>query len=573
MYVNYGLPGDYDILKAAGVEVKGAIVLARYGRVHRAVKVFNAEQRGARGIMIYSDPADDGAGKGGVWPAGPWRHPQFIQRGNAKYSWFYHGDPLTPGSACPVGAVCKTLDPQTAPTLPKIPGVAISAAAAAPIFRRLSNAQLQPTEFHGAPPFPYHVRGSGAEVELDVEMDNGPRPIYNVVARIEGAAQKDQWVILGTHHDAWTYGGVDPGSAGATLLELARVLAAMKKNGWQPQRTLVFAFWDAEEYGLIGSTEFAERHAEELREKAVAYINSDLYMAGGLRAGGTASLRDFVAEVARDVAAPSGEGSVYSQWRRAAASKPAAQQKDFGAFEPELEVLGSGADFVPFQAHLGLPALSLEFGGESYGSYGVYHSNYDTRWFMEKFGDPGWRYGPALVEVLGRAATRLASADALPYRYSHLADLLSHYLRGAERANADAQGKPRMAQPGFENLQKQVAEFRQAALTAERALDAALARGAVDTERLVKVNRHLARVESSFAVSGQAETNPPRWYRHTIYGWNIYALYAGQTLPALHRAIETGDATAFNAERACLERALSAATGELKLAVAALSRQ
>lgn len=572
VYVNYGLPGDYEALKAVGVEVQGAVVVARYGRVHRAVKVFNAEQRGARGMVIYSDPADDGFAQGDPWPAGPWRHPQFLQRGNAKYSWYYHGDPLTPGYAC--GPDCITRLPSSVETLPKIPVAAISWSAAQPILRALGGSVV-PRGFQGALPFAYHTGPGAAELELDVEMENGPRPIYNVVGKIPGSLEADRWVILGTHHDAWTYGGVDPGSACAALLELARVLGEMRKGGWQPKRTIVLAFWDAEEYGLIGSTEFAERYAKELREKAVVYINSDLYMAGGLRAGGTASLRDFVAGVARDVASPAGGGSVYAKWRQEAWNKlsPAEKRSHAQSFEVELDPLGSGADFVSFQTHLGLPALALEFGGESYGSYGAYHSNYDTRWFMETFGDPGWRYGPALAEVLGRAAMRLASADILPDRYSHLGEALMGYAARLDASNVNARGEARIEALRLETVRAKVREFLLATRALEQSVDAALLCGNPSIEVLRKVNTHLAAVERSFVIEDpprEKTGKAPRWYRHTVYGWNIYALYSGQTLPALNRALETGDAVAFMEEKARLEHALAAATAELQSAHAAL---
>lgn len=564
VYANYGLPADYEALQAAGVNVKGAIVLARYGRVHRAVKVFNAEQRGARGVVIYSDPADDGSAKGEVWPAGPWRHAQFIQRGNAKYSWFYHGDPLTPG--CANGPGCPPRRPSDAPTLPKIPVVAISAEAADPILRALKGAAV-PANFQGKLPFPYFTGPGPVDIELDVQMENGPRPIYNVIGRIEGSIEPDRWVILGTHHEAWTYGGVDPGSSCAALLELARALGEMQKTGWKPRRTIVFGFWDAEEYGLIGSTEFAERYAKELREKAVAYINSDLYMAGPLRAGGTASLRDFVAEVARDVASPAMASSLLRVWWQNAFGKLSAEERTRQAttFNVDLDPLGSGADFVPFQAHLGLPALSLEFGGESYGSYGAYHSNYDTRWFMEKFGDPGWRYGPALVEVLGNAAMRLATADVLPYRYSHLGEKLKEYVQRIEETNRGSDGKPRIAL-NLAPLNLGVRQFLTAAQEVEGTADRLLSSGQVDAAKLREINTLLAKVERSFAVEDPPKMQTgkePRWYRHTVYGWNIYALYAGQTLPALNRAVETSDGAAFAQEHARLMVALHTATEEL----------
>lgn len=568
IYVNYGLPADYQALEAAGINVRGTLVLARYGKVHRAVKVFNAEQRGARGILIYSDPADDGYAQGEVWPAGPWRESWFLQRGNAKYSWFWHGDPLTP--FVPARKDAARHKPEEVPTLPKIPAVAISWSAARQILSELRGAAV-PAGFQGGLPFTYHAGPGPAEVELDVQMDSRLKQIVNVLGRISGKEEADRWVILGTHHDAWTFGGVDPGSSAGVILELARVLGTMQKAGWQPRRSIVFAFWDAEEYGLIGSTEYAEEFAEELREKGVAYVNSDLYLAGQLEAGGTAALRDLVAEVARAVNHPGGDGSVYSAWQQTAWRKlPGAEKRRrAGQFEVDLEPLGSGADFVPFQAYLGLPTLSLEFGIER--SYGSYHSRYDSRYYMEKLGDPGWRYGRALTELLGRTVMRLASAEVLPYRFSHTAEKLEEYLTQLETQNADSEGRPYLAGLELRTTRERLAVFSKQARELERATVLALARGPIDGEAARKLNDRLARAEKSFIVADDtASPATRRWYRHTVYGWNIYALYSGQTLPALDRALTARDAAAFAAERARLEAALERSTAELAGAAALL---
>jgi N-acetylated-alpha-linked acidic dipeptidase len=578
VYVNYGLPADYAALEAAGVSVRGAIVLARYGRVHRAVKVHTAEQRGARGILIYSDPADDGFAQGPEWPDGPWRAPWMIQRGNAKYSWHWHGDPLTPGVAATPDA--PRLPAEEAPTLPKIPAAAISWSAAEPILRALGGAAA-PRGFQGALPFTYRLGPGPAEIELEVEMDAGLKPISNVIARLPGAAEPDRWVLLGTHHDAWTFGGADPGSAAAVILEVARALGELRRNSaadspqnWQPRRSIVFAFWDAEEYGLIGSTEFAEEFAVELREKVVAYINSDLYLAGYFRAGGAASLRDFVSGVARDTPHPGGRGSIYDAWREQGWQRlaPAEKRRRGASFEVELDPLGSGADFVPFQTHLGLPSLSLEFGLESGYAYGSYHSSYDTRQWMETFGDPGWRFGRALAELLGRAAMRLADAEALPMRFTHTAGKLRQYVARLEEENADASGKPYLAELGLDSVRSRLAEFEKQARQVDTLLETNAARPSLAAEELRRLNDHLSRAEKSFLAPEDREADGSvRWYRHTVYGWNIYALYAGQTLPALHRAMTARDAAAFARERARLEAALAHATSELAAAMSVLT--
>lgn len=493
VYVNYGLPADYDALETQGISVKGAVALARYGKVHRAVKVHTAETRGARGLLVYSDPRDDGAAKGAVWPDGPWRAPAFLQRGNAKYSWFWHGDPLTPGVAATEDAT--RLDPKSAPTLPKIPAAVLSWAAAEPILKHLAR---------GVGPGP-------AVVDLDVAMTAGLRPIYDVLGRIEGKEEPDREVILGTHHDAWTFGGVDPGSSAAAVLELARALSELRKTGWQPRRSIVFAFWDAEEYGLVGSTEYAEDRAAELRERAVAYVNTDYYLAGPLKAGGSASLRDLVASVAG--------GPV------------------------DLKPLGSGADFVPFQDYLGLPALSLEYGSDA--SYGSYHSAYDTRRWMASHGDPGWKTGVTLADTLGRTVLRLAQAEILPLRLSRTAEALSGYL---DRLAPD---------PSLAVTRGKVAALAGAARTFESRVTAGLPAA---TRRAI--NDHLQRAETGFAVPDGAS-----WYRHVVYGWDIYSLYSGDTLPALRKARGAD----FVRERLRLEAAIDGATRELQAATALLS--
>lgn len=542
VYANYGLPADYAALESLGVGVAGSLVLARYGKVHRAVKVHGAEIRGAGGILIYSDPADDGYVQGDPWPRGPWRAAWFLQRGNAKYSWHWHGDPLTPFAAATRDAA--RLAPEQAATLPRLPAAVLSSSSAHEILSRLRG-PAAPAGFQGGLPFTYHVGAGPAEVELDVEMESGRRPIANVVAHLEGAEQPDRLVLLGTHHDAWTFGGVDPGSAGAAILELARVLSELYREGWRPRRSLRLAFWDAEEYGLIGSTEYAEEHARALREQAVAYVNSDLYRAGRLEAKGTASLRDFVAQVARDVAHPAGEGAL---------------DRDL---KPELEPLGSGADFVPFQMFLGVPALSFEFG--PLGGYGGYHSAYDTRRYMERHGDPGWAHGRALVELLGRVVLRLVDAELLPHRPSATAQALGRWLGELKAEPADLAG-----------VRAALDRFDQQARLLEGEASAALARGTLERDALHAVNDALSGAEKAFADAESpnpaSEVGTRRWYRHTLYGWDIYALYGGDTLPALRRELAAGSRAGFERERGRLEHALRRATVELERGRTALER-
>jgi N-acetylated-alpha-linked acidic dipeptidase len=549
VYVNYGLPPDYAALETAGIDVAGKIVLARYARSHRAVKVHTAEQHGARGILIYSDPADDGFVRGGTWPNGPWRADFQIQRGNAKYSWFWHGDPLSPGFGATADA--PVLDEASVPTLPRIPAVPLASKEAEKILRQLGG-PAAPEGFQGGLPFPYRLGPGPVSASMDVRMDQDRRAVRNVIGRITGR-DPDRWVLLGTHHDAWTFGGMDPGSGLAAVFEVARGLAALARDGWTPERSIVFAFWDAEEFGLIGSTEYAEAFAEELRAKAVAYINTDLYMRGRFDGGGTPSLRDFLVEVTKDVPALDGGGSVYDGWRADALARLPAERRpaDESAFEVELAALGSGADFVAFQDHLGLPTLQMEFDFE--GSYGTYHSNYDTRAYVERWSDPGFVVGRTLVRVLGLSVMRLASAPVLPYRYGFYARTIDRFLEGASGwADGQAGGGLRVDLTEARRLAQAIA-LRADAL--ERRIDAGLADGSLRPEQARALNDGLARLEQT--LLDESEPADRRWYRHVIYGWNIYSLYAGQPLPGLAGVIRERDQAAVEREVARIEAALA----------------
>jgi N-acetylated-alpha-linked acidic dipeptidase len=549
VYVNYGLPPDYARLRQAGVDVKGRIVLARYARSHRAVKIHTAQENGAAGIIIYSDPADDGYGRGLAWPKGPWRADFQIQRGNGKYSWVWHGDPLSPGYASTRDV--QVLDPATAPTLPKIPAIVLAWKEAQKILRGLTGPEV-PSGFQGGLPFPYKLGPGAVTVRLDVRMDQDRRPIRNVIGRMAGR-DPDRWVLLGTHHDAWTFGGMDPGSGLTVVYETARVLAALKRIGWMPERTIVFTAWDAEEFGLVGSTEYAEDIAKELREKAAVYINTDLYMRGRFDGGGTPSLRDFLREVTRDVPSFSGQGSVYDGWRAAEWLRQPDERKRKGdaGFEVELAALGSGADFVAFQDYLGLPTLQMEFDFE--GSYGTYHSNYDTRRYVEQFSDPGFAVGRTLTQLLGLAVMRFASAPVLPFRYSHYGRKMSEFLDTAGSWALDDHGRS-VVTVNLREARRLAATFTERASALERRIDSALREGSLSAASARTLNDQLARLEQQLLD----ESEPPhkRWYRHVIYGWNIYSLYEGQPLPGLAEAIRVGDQAKVSQEVGRVESAL-----------------
>ncbi len=552
VYVNYGLPPDYARLAAAGVDVRGKIVVARYARSHRAVKLHTAEQAGAAGIIIYSDPADDGYARGLTWPEGPWRADFQSQSGNGKYSWFWHGDPLTPGVGATRGAAA--LDPATAPTLPKIPAVVLSWKEASKILSRLTGPAVPSgSGFQGGLPFTYRLGPGPVTVRLDVQMEASRRPIRNVIGKITGR-DPDRWIVLGTHHDAWSFGGMDPGTGIGSTFEVARGLAALARSGWTPERSIVFAFWDAEEFGLIGSTEYAEAMQAELREKAIVYINTDLSMRGRFDGGGTPSLRDFLVQVTRDVPHFDGSGSVYDRWRADEWQRQPVERRRRGSegFEVELAALGSGADFVAFQDFLGLPTLQMEFDFE--GSYGAYHSNYDTRQYVERHTDPGFKVGQTLARVLGLAVMRLASTDLLPFRYSHYARNMEAFIDNAAGWAVDDTGRRRVA-TDLTQARGLATQAVARAAAIEGRLDRRVAAGAVDPVRARRINDALVRLEQQLLD----ESAPPetRWYRHVIYGWNIYSLYEGQPLPGLAEAIRVGDAAAVARETSRLEQALT----------------
>jgi len=549
VYANYGLPADYARLTALSVDVRGKLVIARYGRSHRAVKVHTAEQMGAAGLLIYSDPADDGFARGDTWPKGYWRTPELLQRGNAKYSWFWHGDPLTPGVAATFDAA--RLDPATAPTLPRIPAAVLSWGEARKILERLNGRAIP--DFQGALPFSYHVDG-GVRVRLRVEMDDALRLIRDVIATVPGARHADRGVLLGTHHDAWTFGGVDPGTGTAAMLELARGLGALRRGGWQPERSISIAFWDAEEFGLIGSTEYAEERRQALQAGTVCYINTDLYTNGRFDAGGVPSLRDVIVDVTKgipeDTSTPlaAGQATVYDGWRRNAT-----------ASDVELKSLGSGADFVPFQDYLGLPTLSLEFSATGGYTYGPYHSNYDTRQFVERVADPGFRRGAQLVRLLGSVALRLGEAQVLPFRFSHYAARLATFVETASTWTASANLQP---------LRAAVDRIAASASALERKIDDGLESRRLPSAATPRLNDMLARMEQ--LLLDDSEPADHGWYRHVVFGWDIYSLYDGQPFPKLAEAARAKDPERTRREIARIAAALERLEAGLRDALGSL---
>ena len=557
VYVNYGLPSDYVQLAKLGVSLKGRIALARYGRSHRAVKTHTAERAGARALILYSDPGDDGAAKGPAWPEGYWRGEQMLQRGNAKYSWFWHGDPLTPGVGATKDAV--RIDEATAPTLPKIPVVVLGWGEAQHLLSALAGPEA-PESFRGGLPFAYRVGPGPSAVQLTVDMDQKLAPIYDVVASIKGSATPERVVLFGGHHDAWTFGGVDPGTGTTALLEVGKALGLMAKRGWKPARTISLAFWDAEEFGLVGSTEYAEDQRARLQEQLIMYVNTDMYMKGRFDPGGVPSLSAFVADVVKDV--PDGASTVFAQWQASEFNRtPAARRPaDAASFTPDLKPLGSGADFVPFQDHLGVPTMAIEFIGDNGYGYGTYHSNYDSRAYVEKIADPGFTQGVLMSQVLGTMALRMSQADVLPFRFSHYGAKLNEAVSSAEGWAKEA-GVPVDVAP----LRARAETVAKASASLEAAIDRRLATGGVTPEAMAALNDRLARMEQRLADDDGAPDT--KWYRHVFYGWNIYSLYDGQPFPGLAEALRVKDPARVTHEMGRIERALDRMSAELSAAL------
>lgn len=570
VYVNYGLPPDYEALKKLGISVKDRIVVARYGRSHRAVKTHTAEQAGARALILYSDPADDGQVKGPAWPEGYWRGEHMLQRGNAKYSWYWHGDALTPGVAAVKDA--PRIDEATAPTLPKIPVVPISWGEAQHLLSALKGPEA-PATFKGGLPFAYHVGPGPAAATLSVEMEQGVGPIYDVVASLRGTATPERSILLGTHHDAWTFGGVDPGTGATAMLEVAKGLGALARTGWRPTRTIALAFWDAEELGLVGSTEYAEELRQRLQEQLIMYVNIDMYMKGRFDPGGVPSLRDFVADVVKDV--PEDASTVFEGWQR---SEWARSQRAAGAavrsagtsvpatsvppsFSPDLKPLGSGADFVPFQDHLGVPTLAIEFIGDNGYGFGTYHTNYDSRAYVERIADPGFHQGVLMARVLGTLALRMSEATVLPFRFSHYATKLQDAIRAADGWATDA-GTP----IDIGGLRSRAEAVAAAAKALEDTIDRRLAANDVPASALPALNDRLAHMEQTLADDDGAPDS--KWYRHVFYGWNIYSMYDGQPFPGLAEALRLKDQARAVHEVGRIERALDRMKAELDGALA-----
>ena len=534
IYVNYGVPADYEVLSQQGISVKGKIVIARYGASWRGVKPKVAAEHGAVGCIIYSDPKEDGYYQGDVYPKGPYRPAGGAQRGSVLDIAQYPGDPLSPGFASVAGA--KRLPLSEAHTLMKIPVLPISYEDAMPLLENLGG-PVAPVEWRGALPVTYHLGPGATKVHLKIEMDNSSHPLYNVIARIPGTEFPDQWVLYGNHHDAWVHGADDPLSGAASLLETARTLAVLVKEGWKPRRTILLAFWDGEEYGLVGSTEWCEKHADELNAKLVAYINSDSNARGRLAAGGSHTLEIFMSEIARDINDPRNGKPLAENMRQRTATQRRSTMSNNPAVPPtpddgkfHLAALGSGSDYTPFLQHMGIASLNVGFGGE--GGGGVYHSDYDDFNWYSHFGDPTFEYGKALSEVTITALLRLSSAPLLPFEFTRFADTINRYVGEIEKLRKGSRPSLEELKRGVAGLQKSAAAFETAYADALPKLQSA------PSEKMQAINSILFRTERAMTLP---QGLPNRdWYRHRIYAPGTYTGYAVKTLPGLREAIEAG---------------------------------
>jgi N-acetylated-alpha-linked acidic dipeptidase len=574
VYVNYGLPTDYEALKKAGVDVRASIVIARYGGSFRGVKAKVAEQNGAVGLIIYSDPADDGYMQGDVYPNGPWRPEQSGQRGSVEYLFEYPGDPLTPGRPAIPGT--PRIKMEEATNLPRIPVQPISYGDARLLLEPLRG-PLRPKGFQGGLPFAYHVGGTAdVRVHLKTEMDYGTRTIWDVVARIDGTEERDRWVIMGNHRDAWVFGAVDPNSGTTAMLEAGRAFGQLLKTGWKPRRTIILCSWDGEEYGLVGSTEWAEQHALELKEKAVAYLNMDSAVSGpNFSASSVPSLWKLVRAAVREVNDPKSGKTVYQAWQdRARESSPEPELTDPSTgtdtkiAEARINALGSGSDYTPFLQHLGIAALDMSFGGD----YGVYHSAYDSFSWMTKFGDPTFQYHVAAAQVWGTVALRLADASGLPFDYTDYAAQLREFLKetaraAARRKLADSFDAKAMAD-AINDLDKEAAQIdkrrRETVLEVERTRVEANDSHPRAVARLQRINEAL--IDAERALTDDQGLRGRAWYKHQIYAPGYYTGYAAQPLPDLRQAIDDGNATAAREASVRITRAIRRATEVLRKA-------
>ena len=533
VYVNYGTPEDYEELDEMGIDVAGKIVIARYGRSWRGIKAKLAQSRGAVGCLIYSDPRNDGYFEGLTYPEGPFRPEHGVQRGSIMDMPVHPGDPLSPG----FGA--KTDQPrlamEDARTLIKIPVLPISYGDALPFLENLRG-RIAPEDWRGALPITYHIGPGPSKARLKLALEWKSRPLYNVIAKIDGTLFPDEWIVHGNHHDAWNNGAEDPTSGNVALMETARGFAELMKQGWKPKRTIVFASWDGEEWGLLGSTEWAETHKAELMDKGVVYINSDSTGKGWLGMQGSHTLQELVNDVARTVQDPVRGVSLFEAARARALEEADDEERAEIEKSEDLRIgaLGSGSDYTAFLDHLTMASLNLGFGGESEG--GIYHSNYDSFDWYTRFSDGEFVYGRALSQVIGTTMMRLANATILPFNFVDLADTMDRYVVEIEKTRDEAENAPEI---DLAPVKAAIARLREAGEAYEAALGSLpnVSTQALEAQpELKQLNRLLYSSERRLAHD---EGLPQReWFRHQIYAPGLYTGYGVKTIPGIREGIE-----------------------------------
>ena len=597
VFVNYGVPADYEELARHGISVKGAIVIAKYGGSWRGIKPKVAAEHGAIGCLIYSDPADDGYADGTVFPNGPMRPSQGVQRGSVEDMPTYTGDPLTPGWGATKDA--KRLPISESTVLSKIPVQPISYGDAKPLLEAMGG-PVAPASWRGGLPITYRLGAGPARVHLVVKSNWDIKPIHDVIAKLPGTSEADQWIVRGNHHDAWVNGAADPLAGQVAELEEARALGELYKQGWRPKRTIIYAAWDGEEPGLLGSTEWAEEHADELQQHAVAYLNTDGNGRGYLGISGSHSLEDFINGVAKDVTDPESHVSVWARDKaRLAVGGRGGRGGGTGGGNGDLQIgaLGSGSDYTPFLQHLGIASLNLGYGGEDHS--GIYHSIYDDFYWYTHFSDTSFVYGRALSQTVGKAVMRLADADVLPFVFTNLAQTVQRYTRELEqlrderaatigatnRAVAagdyavtsdprDPTSAPAVEVPppqfNFAPLLNAVDTLTQAAAAFEKAYGSWTRTSDTAEAVLRGVNEQLLKSERDLTSLDGLPKRP--WYRHLLYAPGFYTGYGVKTMPGVREAIEQNEWGDVNAQIGRIADALMAEAALVNNTATALAR-
>jgi N-acetylated-alpha-linked acidic dipeptidase len=596
VYVNYGRPEDYEQLDRLGISVRGAIVIARYGQSWRGIKPKVAGEHGVLGCLIYSDPKDDGYAMGPVFPDGPMRPRDGVQRGSVMDIPVYPGDPLTPGVGATANA--KRLSRAEATALTKIPVLPISYADAQPLIAALTG-PTAPESWRGALPLTYRIGPGAASVHLKVAFNWDQKPLYDVIARIPGGVFPDEWIIRGNHHDAWVNGAADPVSGISAELEEARAMGELRKQGWSPKRTIVYAAWDGEEPGLLGSTEWVETHGDDLQQHAVVYINTDGNGRGFFNASGSHSLERFVNGVARDVSDPEAGISIWKRRQARSIIRGTADERKDARERPDLRIaaLGSGSDYTPFLQHAGVASLNLSFGDED--EDGIYHSIYDDFYFFTHFLDTDFAYGRALAQTAGTAVIRIADSDVLPFEFTDLGDTVERYgkeLRDLLKQKQDdtrehnrqvqdglfaaikdpraPQGPPKLevVAPAinFAPLENAATALTESGRRYEKALAQAGTRVTGNPVALRALNARLRNTEPQLV---DAAGLPNReWYRHLLYAPCFYTGYSVKTVPGVRENIEQGHYNDAEAEVVRVSRALMRLVSVVSSAAAELEK-